>query len=1046
MPEDLRTSRGGPLAAALAGALCALLPAAVWGQGYRVQETFKKDTVPSGINFQGRLEEGGSMVTGARILVFRLWNEPSGGTKLWDSDNVNIDAKDGVFATQLDIPVNALALPGPKYMEISIQGVPLLPREVVRAVPYAKVAGAVVSTIDVRGNSLSITTPMDPNVVLYISSATSNVGLGFDHPHGMLGLSSASARNPAPGVEMINPASENGSGTRLVFNLDPSGAPVIHAAIEAVKDNSPGSSLAFFTRGAGGLGERLRIDRSGYVGIGAPPPLPETTLHIDAAAAPGMALGHDTAPLFQMRLSNVPRMTLSHAVQGGLPTGLLSTVSGDLVLGTGDGIDAVVERMRLRSSGFVGIGLANPAQRLEVAGGVRAQSLESGSDGGPSASSLRLGGDPLVGFYSPGAGSIGFVNAASSACVTLDAVSLTIGTDSATGHILKIGGGDLVIGSPSPLTLGKGLADKEDLFLSGSLVVEGDISASGTSANRFDQVGVATDAVGMELFKVGQASLTVLYDGVGDWAVGLGTQALGVPLMIVSLADVSTMVTVANPSPPGTETPSILFSAGGIPRLRLEADLNIARLGTDSSNPLSLETQSLPRIWIKGTGEVGIGTTNPLTPLDVFQGASFSGSLKLGQALPVPSGGTGGFSTQTARIALNGVATDGTGPVLGADWYLSVLGNAARTSSLVNPPTVCGAGDLYPVAFDKRLNPTACVEISSAFDMYTSTENQVRIYGSTIDLYDLKTSWVVKTRDPYDIDLASASFHIEPRAGTTYYFVGVGTSVPTHKLSVDGDVNAQARFREQGSYAIPTGAIGFTSNTVCPTGWTPYVGAQGRYIVGLVPGWAAQAQVGNVLSFNGENRAAGTHTHGIPSAGQSQLPNTHSHSLSIVGGAGSHGHSSLLITGTGGHLANHGLSIASVNHGHTVNVTGPHTHGLDSGMTNVLSSATVAVFSSGAGVGTQSANSNLGAHGISLGFSNPVNHDHTPGSSITGAGTHSDHHATIPVANGSHDHLLAGTTLNGSATHSHTGTTGGAGGVAGTNAPYVQLLACERSP
>ncbi len=59
---------------------------------------------------------------------------------------------------------------------------------------------------------------------------------------------------------------------------------------------------------------------------------------------------------------------------------------------------------------------------------------------------------------------------------------------------------------------------------------------------------------------------------------------------------------------------------------------------------------------------------------------------------------------------------------------------------------------------------------------------------------------------------------------------------------------------------VPAGLIAFSVNGSCPTGWTEYTTARGRYIVGLVSGGTNGATVGTSLS-NSENRATGQHTH-----------------------------------------------------------------------------------------------------------------------------------------------------------------------------------------
>jgi len=61
------------------------------------------------------------------------------------------------------------------------------------------------------------------------------------------------------------------------------------------------------------------------------------------------------------------------------------------------------------------------------------------------------------------------------------------------------------------------------------------------------------------------------------------------------------------------------------------------------------------------------------------------------------------------------------------------------------------------------------------------------------------------------------------------------------------------------SGSVPSGAIVFFNKHSCPSGWSDYHSARGRYIVGLQPGGALAAKVGTALS-NVENRPTGQST------------------------------------------------------------------------------------------------------------------------------------------------------------------------------------------
>lgn len=133
--------------------------------------------------------------------------------------------------------------------------------------------------------------------------------------------------------------------------------------------------------------------------------------------------------------------------------------------------------------------------------------------------------------------------------------------------------------------------------------------------------------------------------------------------------------------------------------------------------------------------------------------------------------------------------------------------------------------------------------------------------------------------------------------------VGVGTTNPNNTLDVEGTVKLADGTQGAGkvltsdasgvaSWAavagIPAGAVMFFNLTSCPSGWTNFTPAQGRYIVGTVAtGGTLGSTVGTALT-NTENRPVGQHSHTINDPGHSHTiydpghthgisPNPHTH-------------------------------------------------------------------------------------------------------------------------------------------------------------------------
>jgi len=96
---------------------------------------------------------------------------------------------------------------------------------------------------------------------------------------------------------------------------------------------------------------------------------------------------------------------------------------------------------------------------------------------------------------------------------------------------------------------------------------------------------------------------------------------------------------------------------------------------------------------------------------------------------------------------------------------------------------------------------------------------------------------------------------------------------------------------DAGTDAVPSGVIAYTINGSCPSGWTEFTDARGRYIVGLVSGGTLDTPVGTALS-NTENRLAGQHLH-TATVPVTVLGGTHNHGVSDSG----HAHTGMRIAG-----------------------------------------------------------------------------------------------------------------------------------------------------
>lgn len=107
--------------------ICLVLLAAT--SGARADTTF---------SYQGQLIQAGTPHTGTPNLEFRLYDAETGGTLLGDVLLPGVQVTDGLFQVELDFG-DAFG-GGPRWLEIRVDGLPLEPRQPIRATPVATYA------------------------------------------------------------------------------------------------------------------------------------------------------------------------------------------------------------------------------------------------------------------------------------------------------------------------------------------------------------------------------------------------------------------------------------------------------------------------------------------------------------------------------------------------------------------------------------------------------------------------------------------------------------------------------------------------------------------------------------------------------------------------------------------------------------------------------------------------------------------------------------------------------------------------------------------
>jgi hypothetical protein len=130
--------------------------------------------IPQVISYQGKVTDLGGVPVpdGTYTLRFRIYDDQTGGTLEWDSDDVSTPVSDGVFNVILgESPQPAVSLPfdDDYWLLVTVEGDDQIPRKRLGSTGYAFMASGLVPGTEVRG---SVTSGSDAAISAVNTAAT----------------------------------------------------------------------------------------------------------------------------------------------------------------------------------------------------------------------------------------------------------------------------------------------------------------------------------------------------------------------------------------------------------------------------------------------------------------------------------------------------------------------------------------------------------------------------------------------------------------------------------------------------------------------------------------------------------------------------------------------------------------------------------------------------------------------------------------------------------------------------------------------------------
>ncbi len=814
---------------------------------------------------------GLAVADGPYAMEFRLYTAVTGGTLLWTETLTGaneVSVVNGLFSIMLGstTPLSSVDFNQPLFLSINVEGdgemVPRKPFGTVPAAFEAQRVGGVASTSFLRSDqadtasglltftgglissaSSSITnltsqTATTTNLVINGENFTDLTGTGLTNTGGVLTVSTSTLG--LFGTTSIDTSAklaailgdETGTGN-VVFSVSPTftGTPVLPGAftIGANTFTRTGAHNLTFTTTAA---TTLTLPTSGTLYGTAASSITSAQLLSSITNETGTGnVVFSTTPTFTTSI-------IAPLVNGGTAVGSTLTLRSTTGVGTTDAIifgvgnNGATEAMRVVNSGFVGIGTTTPSQRLTIAGGVRITGalVDNASSTGSNGSVLQSTG---TGFNWVATSTLGF----SSSFTNSAQLAALLSDETGTGFSVF---------SDSPTFTGT--VNAAAATLSSTLTMSGTVANIALGSNWLSGDG-------------GDEGVFVTAGG----GVGVGTSTPQRKFTVIDNQAVVATFISTNGSFTGVDIDNISsgdtamrFLSNGNPQI-----IQGYRAATDT---FSIDTGSSfddsPFFAIERlSGEVGIGTSSPTSQLHVVgtgntaRGVSIqnttNGTVAAAELrLAAGAGGSGDFfireysSLSTLTNVMNGFSVENDAAIYtGNELFLGAqniyLGTNASASGLSSTPALSllssgnvGIGTTSPpgtltiqdskaralAVFDDTGNEVFTVQTDLGNQdraKINVTNNQIRFDHGNVagpDLFmGVETSgnldaFIYSTQSSRNLNIgAGGNTNILTISGGGN--VGIGTSTPSQRLTVAGNVRITGALFDSNNASGTTGQV-----------------------------------------------------------------------------------------------------------------------------------------------------------------------------------------------------------------------------------------------